>query len=144
MAAIQSPGLDRPLRPADLTPVLATPPPARRTWLVRPRRVLLALAGVWVLHVFDLGFTLLESIAPSFYELNPIAARLLDAPDYVLYAYKFTLLGVATAILLWLRRFTVAELASWFLLAASFYVGVRWYSYYWCVFHGRVNPMIST
>ncbi|TWT41083.1 hypothetical protein RAS1_37740 [Phycisphaerae bacterium RAS1] len=144
MAAIPSLGLGGPLRAADLEPVLAAPRPAPRPWLVRSRRVLLTLACVWVLHVFDLGFTLLESVAPSFYELNPIAARLLGSKDYVLYAYKFSLLGVGSFILLWLRRYTVAELASWFLLAASFYVGVRWYSYYWCVFHGRVNPMIAT
>lgn len=102
----------------------------RLRWLCRSRRVALALAAVWVLSAFDLGFTLHQARSSHFVEKNPLAARLLHASPLVLAAYKFALLGAATLILASLRGYAVAELASWFLLATCFYVGVRWYIYY--------------
>lgn len=101
------------------------------TRLPRPVRVLLLLLGVWLLNIFDLGFTLHQAPMSHFIELNPLAARLLDAPPVALVLYKFSLLGTGTLILLALRRYAVAELACWFLLAVYFYVAVRWYAYYY-------------
>ena len=107
--------------------------PSRRRFFSqtgRTRRVLMLLAGVWALSAFDLGFTLHQAPAKYFTEMNPVAALLLDGPPVVVVVYKFGLLGVGSAILYWLRRHSIAELACWFLLTACFYVTVRWYVYY--------------
>lgn len=98
--------------------------------LRRSQRALLLLLAVWWLNVFDLGFTLHQARSEHFVEKNPLAARLLDAPPAALFVYKFSLLTVGTVILVILRRHAVAELACWFLLAAYFYVAVRWFVYY--------------
>ena len=105
-------------------------PPGSASRLRRPQRVLLLLLGVWVLSAFDLGFTLHQARKHHFVEMNPLAARLLHGSPLTLVAYKFALLGAGTLILFCVRRHAVAELACWFLLAACFYVGVRWYVYY--------------
>jgi hypothetical protein len=99
-------------------------------WLSRPRRVLLALTAVWVVAVFDFGFTLYEWGSADFIELNPVAAQILSGPPYAITIYKFGLLGIGTAILLLLRRHSVAELASWFLVAMKVYLAARWLDYY--------------
>ena len=104
--------------------------------------MLLTLAAVWVVAVFDLGYTLAESGTQDFEEMNPVAARLLAQPTRVIMAYKFGLLSVSTAILLALRRHATAELACWFLFVLKLYVALRWYSYFDCVLHGYVNPLL--
>lgn len=113
------------------------------TWLNRSRRVLLTLALVWVVAIFDLGFTLLEWGEQQFTELNPVAASVLGGPTQLVMAYKFGLLGLGTTILLALRRHAVAELACWFLLTFKVYVAARWYIYYICVLHDKLNPLIK-
>ncbi|MGD8453136.1 MAG: DUF5658 family protein [Phycisphaerae bacterium] len=102
--------------------------------LSRAQRVLLVLLAVWILNVFDLGFTLHQARTLHFIELNPLAAKLLNHPPLVLFAYKFSLLGLGTAILAWLRRHAIAELGCWLLLASYLYVAVRWHVYYEHVF----------
>lgn len=99
-------------------------------WLIRPRRVLIALAAVWVINVFDLGFTILEAGRFTFVEMNPVAANLIHAPPYALAVYKFTLLSIGTVILLSYRRHRVCELACWFVLAAYVALAFRWSAYY--------------
>lgn len=101
-----------------------------RLWLQRAHRVLLLLVVVWGLNGFDLGFTLHQARSLHFVEMNPLAARLLDAPAAALFLYKFSLVAAGTVILVSLRRHAVAELACWFLLAAYFYVAARWFVYY--------------
>src|ERR1051326_2600361 len=91
-----------------------------RPELARTRRVWLLLAAVWVLHTFDLKFTMAEAATNHFEELNPIAAKLIGYPEVALVVYKLGLLGIGTGILLYLRRHSVAELGCWFLLSASF------------------------
>ncbi len=113
------------------------------SWLNRSRRVLLALTAIWVVAVFDLGFTLSESATPEFVELNPVAAPLLSGPNHHVMFFKFGLLGGASIILLSLRRHLVAELGTWFLMATMIYVGVRWYLYYDGLLTGNVNPFIE-
>lgn len=112
------------------------------TWFNRSRRVLLTLAAVWVVAIFDLGYTLAESGTPDFVEANPLAAKLLAMPTNVIVAYKFGLLGLGTAILLALRRHAVAELGCWFLFVLKLYLALRWYSYFDCILHGYVNPLV--
>lgn len=121
----------------------ATPIASRfGVWLNRSRRILLTLAGVWIISVFDLFFTLNEAMSANFVELNPVAATLLHGPPNIVAAFKFGLLGGATVILLALRRHFIAELACWFLLATKVYVAVRWFSYYDCLMNDYVDPLI--
>lgn len=112
-------------------------------WLNRSRRVLLAVAGVWVLGAFDLFFTVVEWGGHDFVEVNPLARHLLDRPDNMIAVFKFGLLGVASVILLLLRRTAIAERAAWFLFAAQFYVAVRWFVYYDCTVRGMSNPLVE-
>lgn len=114
----------------------------RFAWLNRARRILLLLSAIWVISIFDLGFTLSEYGTEEFVELNPVAARILGGPEHFVVGYKFGLLGFATLILLGLRRHAVAELACWFLFTFKIYVAVRWLAYYDCLLHDYVNPFI--
>ena len=102
----------------------------RFRWLTRPRRILLLLGAVWVLNVFDLGYTVLEATRHSFVEMNPVAAPLLAAPTYVLVIYKAALVAASSALLLVLRRHRVVEVGCWFLLAVYSCVAGRWILYY--------------
>ena len=99
-------------------------------FLSRPRRVIGLLLIIWTLNIADLGFTIQESDQRLFLELNPVAANMLKCPPIVLIAYKVTLVLVASAILIRLRRHRVVELSCWFLLAVYGYVGIRWNIYY--------------
>jgi hypothetical protein len=99
-------------------------------WLVRSRRILLVLAAVWIINVFDLGYTLLEALYSDFIEMNPLAAKLIGASPHVLVGYKTVLSAIGSAILLVCRRHRAAELGCWLLLGAYVCVAVRWWSYY--------------
>lgn len=112
-------------------------------WLNRSRRVLLTLSAVWIVSIFDLGYTLSEWGSADFTELNPVAAQLLGGPQHAIVAFKFGLLSLGTLILLALRRHLVAELACWFLFTAKIYLAVRWLAYFDCVLHGYSNPLIN-
>jgi hypothetical protein len=92
--------------------------------------VLLVLAAVWIINVFDLGYTLLESLHSGFIEMNPVAARLIGSSPEVLVSYKTTLLAISSTILLIYRRYRVAELGCWFLLAVYLHVAICWWLYY--------------
>ena len=92
--------------------------------------MLLALAGVWVINLLDLGYTLLESLHHGFVELNPVAAGLIGESTAALVGYKLTLLVISSTILLICRRHRVAELSCWFLLAVYLQVAICWWYYY--------------
>lgn len=111
-------------------------------WLNRPRRVLLTLAMVWVVAIFDLGFTLSEWGSADFAEMNPLAVRVLSTSPAHVIVFKFGLLSFGSAILLAVRCHAVAELACWFLLTSKIYVAIRWYCYYDCLLNDYVNPLI--
>ncbi|MBU0638330.1 MAG: hypothetical protein KKB50_05650 [Planctomycetes bacterium] len=99
-------------------------------WLTRSRRVLLALAAIWIINLLDLGYTLLESLHSGFIELNPVAARLIGESSAALVGYKMALLLISSTILLICRRHRVAELSCWLLLAVYLYVAICWWCYY--------------
>ncbi|MGE0481127.1 MAG: DUF5658 family protein [Phycisphaerae bacterium] len=120
-------------------PVGLTSPTFR--WLTRPRRILIALAAMWVLNIFDLGFTIAESVHGHFVEVNPIAARLLGGPTWLLALYKFSLITFGTVILLSLRKHRIAEWGAWFLFATYLYVGVRWFVYYQGLYTDTPHPV---
>lgn len=111
-------------------------------WLNRPRRILLTLGLIWVIAIFDLGYTLAESGTLDFRELNPVAERLLGGPAQHVVAYKFGLLAFASCILLLLRQHATAEWACWFLFVVMIYVAIRWLSYFDCVLHNDTNPLL--
>jgi hypothetical protein len=113
-------------------------------WFNRSRRVLLTLTAVWVVAVFDLGYTLAESGTGDFFELNPLAAQLLGGSPHTVILFKFGCLGFGTLILLALRRYAIAELACWFLFVATLYVAVRWYGYFDCLLNGYINPLLDS
>jgi hypothetical protein len=92
--------------------------------------VLLALAGVWIINLLDLGYTLLESLHHGFIELNPVAAGLIGESTAALVGYKLALLLISSTILLICRRHRVAELSCWFLLTVYLYVAICWWGYY--------------
>jgi PAS domain-containing protein len=99
-------------------------------WLVRPRRILLLLSAIWIINVFDLGYTLLESLNHDFVEMNPVAAQLIGTSPEALVGYKSALLIVSSAILLANRYQRLTELGCWFLLVAYLYVGLCWAFYF--------------
>jgi hypothetical protein len=157
-AAVLEPRPDTPLAPPPLraadppAPVPAASPlarphvgrphwTARFAWLNRPRRVLLTLAAVWIVAVFDLGYTLAERGSQDFRELNPIAAHILAGPSVAVMAYKFGLLSAGTIILLALRRHFVAELACWLLFAAMIYLAQRWCWYFGVLLQNYADPV---
>jgi hypothetical protein len=130
---------------ASETPVTAvrSSPPLVGAWLNRPRRILLTLSVIWIVAIFDLGFTLSEFGTSHFVEMNPLASSLLGGSANGIIAYKFGLLSFGTFILLCLRRHAVAEMACWFLLATKFYLAVRWFCYFDCLISGYSNPLIE-
>ncbi len=101
----------------------------RRPLWGRSQRVLYVLAAIWVLNFFDLGFTITESKAKLFRELNPLAATMMDHP-HALVLYKTSLVVIGSWLLLRYRRRRLTELACWLLLATNGYVGIRWQQYY--------------
>jgi hypothetical protein len=134
---------DAPSRPAPRAAAAVRRPRWFGGWLNRSRRVLLTLTAVWVVAVFDLGFTLSESGTRMFVELNPFAAHLLGGSASLVIAYKFGLLSLGTVILLWLRKHFIAELGCWFLLAAKVYLALRWLSYFDYLVNGYVDPFLQ-
>lgn len=121
----------RTIQPAKLSAISRSPwSILTTTTLDREHRILFALLGVWIFSAFDLAFTISESRATHFIELNPIAATLLENPPHVIGAYKFGLLSAGTLILCKLRRYGVTELGAWFLFAACMYVMIRWHVYF--------------
>lgn len=111
-------------------------------WLVRPRRVLLVLSVVWVINLFDLGFTLTESQRHNFRELNPLAASLLhSSPSLVL--YKAVLVLVGSSILLLHSRQRVTEIATWLVFAIYGYVGCCWWLYYEHIVETLSDPAVT-
>lgn len=95
----------------------------------RSRRVLLMLAILWVISVFDLHFTLLAQEIGCMYELNPLAQGYIDSPN-ALTAYKFALLLPATGILMLFRRKRMTEMACGALCSIHVVLALIWMQYY--------------
>ena len=128
LSAQSQPASEFATRAAAATPT--TRPRVQFRWLIRPRRVLFVLAALWVLNLFDLGFTLLESTRTNFVELNPLVAHhVRNNPTFVV-AYKFTLVAAGSTILLAFRRQRVAELGCWLLLGIYVLLLIHWSGYY--------------
>lgn len=95
----------------------------------RARRVLLLLALLGIMNVFDLLFTLIAARATDFVELNPIAAGLVESTG-ALVVFKLLMMGVAFGIFFRFRRHGLTEIACWGLCAVYALLAGRWWSYY--------------
>lgn len=85
--------------------------------------VLLVLLGI-----FDLACTLVAQQAGGFAELNPLGSQLIENP-VLLTAFKLTSLFLACGILLALRRYRGAQLASWWMCLLCTVLTFRWLTY---------------
>ena len=98
-------------------------------------RLLWLLLGMWVIHLFDLGFTLLAREQGLLVELNPLAARLLPYGDGGITAYKLFLLVIGTYILWSQRRLPTTEKIAW--AYAIVCVGL---SLWWHLLYSEAEP----
>lgn len=103
---------------------------ALREYFCRPRRILLAIAAIWMLNFLDLSFTLIESIHGHFLEMNPIAAHLIAMSPGAVVAYKAGLVLLSSVILLGFRRHYLSELGAWMVLVLYVCVAIRWSMYF--------------
>jgi len=95
----------------------------------RTRRIVLALAFIWIVTIFDLLFTILAHRIGNFQELNPIARGLLDVTE-ALIVYKLALVGVASIIFYVFRRHRLTELACWACCVVFTGLVFLWMAYY--------------
>ena len=85
--------------------------------------VLLVLLGS-----FDLMLTLAAQQSGGFLELNPLGSQLMGSP-WLLIAFKMATLLGASAILVSLRRYRGAQIASWWLCLVCTVLAFRWLTY---------------
>jgi len=83
---------------------------------------------VLVLSFFDLGCTLLARGSDGFVEINPLGSGLLEDP-VMLAAFKISSLLIGCGILLSLRRYRGAQVASWWLCLVCTILTFRWATY---------------
>ena len=95
----------------------------------RARRVLLALAFIWIVGLADLHLTLLACDIGGFIEVNPIARAFIAHPAAVI-AYKLVLMSSSTAVLAFYRRRRITEIGCWFLAAVYAALSFVWAAYY--------------
>ena len=95
----------------------------------RARRVLVLLAGIWILNVFDLVFTITAHRIGGLRELNPLARLLLGAPA-ILVVFKSILVAAGSALLIVFRRRRLAEIGCWCVFAVYTVLAFIWMSYY--------------
>ena len=81
-----------------------------------------------LLGLFDLACTALAEQAGGFMELNPLGSRMAADP-LALAAFKITTLVSACGILLALRRYRGAQVASWWMCLVVTVVALRWLTY---------------
>ena len=96
----------------------------------RGRRLLLLLLGVWLVNLFDLGFTLVASEQRLMTELNPLASRVMGWGTAAIIAYKLLLLTLGSAILWWQRRRLLTELALWAYAGICVGLALHWQNIY--------------
>lgn len=83
---------------------------------------------VVLLGLFDLACTLVAQRSGGFWELNPLGSQLVDSPA-ALAGFKIPLLVLSAVILLTLRRYRGAQIASWWLCLVCTVLTFRWATY---------------
>ncbi len=91
--------------------------------MVKRNATLLILLGI-----FDLACTTLAGQAGGFLELNPLGGQMMSDP-ITLAAFKITTLAGACGILLLLRKYRGAQVASWWMCLVVTVVALRWLTY---------------
>jgi hypothetical protein len=94
----------------------------------RARMVLRMVLALWVLNALDLSFTMLSHEAGHLNELNPLGRMLLD-DSTALMLFKGGFVALGTTVLLVLRRYRGAEVASWWLCLIYALLTLRWTTY---------------
>jgi len=89
------------------------------------RRVLLLVAVLVVLNLFDLACTLAAARAGSIYELNPLVEQHLGSAT-ALTLFKLSLLAVGATVLVAFWRYRLTQIASWWAALCYTVVTLRW------------------
>jgi hypothetical protein len=92
------------------------------------RAAAISVALVLLLSAFDLAWTLLAAQAGQIRELNPLGSAMLDEPGRLI-AFKSSATFVSCGLLLALRRFHIARLASWWLCLVLTILTFRWLAF---------------
>lgn len=92
----------------------------------RARRILLLLAGLWLMNAFDLTFTLHAHACGLLVEANPVAHAILPMGPGVLILFKAVLVGFSSWVLLRYRRQILVECVAWLATSAYVIVSFRW------------------
>lgn len=90
--------------------------------------VLRNVAILFMLGVFDLALTLIAQQTGGFLEMNPLGGELIENPG-ALSAFKIVTLLGACFILVSLRRYRGAQIASWWLCLVCTVLTFRWLTY---------------
>lgn len=106
------------------------PPPRSTPATRRSFRVIVVLAGVFVLTIFDLAYTQAQLPRGNFLEANLLAAGAVEAGAMSAAAYKVLLFGAGAYILHRFRRTAAAELGTWLLAACHVGLMVWWELYF--------------
>lgn len=119
--------------PMQLTPGRAFPAVWHRTRprMLTPRsfRILLLLAALWVMNLFDLFCTLMAYRIGHFGELNPLAESFIHHPPSVL-SFKLAALIFSTGTFWLTRKMRVAEISCWGLTVVYSYLSAVWIQYF--------------
>lgn len=81
-----------------------------------------------VLNLFDLACTLLAVQSGGFWEINPLAHRMMGNLTAVA-VWKIGLVGVGAAMLVVLRRYRLTQIASWWTCVFYTVLMLRWATY---------------
>jgi hypothetical protein len=81
-----------------------------------------------LLGLFDLACTAVAEQAGGFLELNPLGSPMATQP-LALAAFKISTLVLACGILLSLRKYRGAQVASWWMCLVVTVVALRWLTY---------------
>ncbi len=90
--------------------------------------VLRCTALVFVLGLFDLGCTMMAGSAGGLLELNPLGSQLMASPTWLM-AFKVGTLAGSSALLIGLREYRGAQVASWWLCLVCTVLALRWATY---------------
>jgi len=100
---------------------------------IRARRVVLLVAGIWIVGVFDLVLTLLAEKIGGFEDANPIVAEITHIWELLVVFKLFTLM-FASAIFLKYRRKRFTEFGCWAVGIVHVVLAFLWLQYY-ALFH---------
>ena len=93
------------------------------------RAAVISVTLILFFSALDLTWTILAAQAGQMRELNPVGAKLIEDP-FSLIVFKSITTLMSCGILLVLRQFHIARLASWWLCLACTIVAFRWLTFH--------------